>query len=140
MEKFEKLCELFDVYGFYHTDKVIVCHKFSDNTKHFINKSGCDCKGFRIKGVCKHWNMLKGVWTPQHGTPEWFESMLGDIIEPINLPEFFNTSVVKMELPDGFEMACFTVKYEHYSMGVQIIDPIKFDPKVFYGVMYNVDE
>jgi hypothetical protein len=137
MDKFTKLCELFEVYGFYPSDHGVVCVKVSDNTKHFITKSGCDCKGFKIKGVCKHWNMLKGVWTPQHGTPEWFESMLGDIIEPMNLPEFFNSAIVKMELPHGFQMACFTIKYEKYSMGVQIIDPFTFEQKNFYKGLYE---
>ena len=135
-----KLCELFEVYGFYQVPNGVVCVKVSDHTKHFISSSGCDCKGFRIKGVCKHWNMLKGVWTPQHGTPEWFESMLGDIIEPVDLPEFFNTSVVKMQLPNGFQMACFTVKYEQYSMGVQIIDPFTFDSKEFFKGLYEEKE
>ena len=137
MGKFQKLLESFDVYCFYSTDKVIVCHKFKDGTKHFISHHGCDCKGYKIKGVCKHWNMLKGIWTPADGTPEWFDAMLSDIIEPTDLPEFFNTAVVRMELPDGFQMACFTIRHEGFSMGVQVIDPFKFEPAKFFGVMYG---
>lgn len=82
--------------------------------------------------------MVRGSWTGNDGTRAWFESEFEGILPIPDLPdEGFACAVVKTALPHGYQMMCLTVQYQKFRMGVQLIDPEKFQPELFGDVLYG---
>jgi hypothetical protein len=137
-ETLKILVESYPVYGFYVFGNEIVCSKLKNLEKYFIDKDGCNCKGFRSHGKCKHVNMLNGAWTPAEGTPDWYENEFSGILPKVSLPESFNTVFVVDPIPYRFKALCITATYDKYSMGVTVFDP-EFDKFEFERILCRKD-
>lgn len=112
------------VYAFYEVKGILVCAKHPQRKRYFIDDGKCSCYAFKNWGKCKHINMLKGIWTPPDGVPSWFEAELGDLFPDIELPEAFNTAVIKKPLETYWKL-CTTITYKQFSMGIEVVNPEK---------------
>lgn len=128
-------------YLFYPFGGEIVCVKNPLGKKYFLNEKGCSCPGFKSWGVCKHHNMIKGVWTPPDGTESWYDSTLGDLI-PLELAEEgFNTAVGEADLGFPYVKLCGTLSYRGFSMGVEIKNTRESEEKIeFFNIIKKILE